>query len=65
MFRELIPKRWDSNRRKKKHESQRDFYSCEQTTSEIQTNGALSAWVLNKARKIDMTVLQKKLFDRQ
>ena len=37
----------------------------EQTTSENQMNGSLWAWVLEKAWKIDMKVLQKKEFDRQ
>jgi len=36
----------------------------EQTFSENQMNGALWAWVLKKAWKRDMEVLQKKEFDR-
>jgi len=48
-----------------KQESQHDFQPREQTTSEIQMNGTILAWLLEKAWKIYMKVLQKKEFDRQ
>ena len=37
----------------------------EQTISENQMNGGIWDWVIKKAWKIDMKVLQKKEFDRQ
>jgi len=47
----------------KKHESQHEFLPRELTASENQMNGALWAWMLEKARKIDMKVLQNKEFN--
>jgi len=41
------------------------FNPGNKTTSENQMTGVLLDWVLEKAWKIDMKVLQKKEFDRQ
>ena len=58
MFREWFPKSKYSNW--KSTSPSMSFNPGEQTTSENRTNRALWAWVLKKAWKIDMKVLQKK-----